>query len=177
MSSEELALITQIQALACNPVLWDTSGEAADAVGFFDWLWSRTYQKHQVDIESRWIEEPYENPSINLDYESLGELLAGLKNFRDRWPMAAIRYIQEMRRFWALRAVTPTEHPKHYPKTDMTMAELCEHSRSGSSLLNPGWPRSDCRRLLDSTRRTRELLLFSEQARTRQLCASARAAA
>ena len=41
----------------------------------------RPAQKHQVDIESRWIEEAYENPSTWTMERPRRELLAGLENF------------------------------------------------------------------------------------------------
>lgn len=131
-------LAEQAQAQARSPIEWDESGEAAEAVGFFDWLWSQTYQRHQVDGECRWIVDPYDNPWTTYSPAEPGGIREDLRNLESRYPLAAQQFVEKTRRFWNLSSVTPSEHPKHFPAGDFDLEELCRRTKRSPSLLLPG---------------------------------------
>ena len=132
------ALAEELLLLARCPIEWNVVGRFTDPADFFEWDWLHVYQEHAVDREYRWIDDPYSNLTVDVATEPLDEIRADLCNLRERAPGAAREFLQRSRRFWALRAADPREHPKHYPPGGLLWPSVIERTSNGVSLLRPG---------------------------------------
>ena len=132
------ALLREIWQLSQCPVAWDVYDRWVEPQEFFQWDWALLYRSRQAERESYWIEDPFDTGLLDPDGEPLERLRADLVNLRQHAPLAAQHYVRRSRRFWALRAVTPETHPKHFPPAHITWDEAVRRTRTGVSLVTHG---------------------------------------
>ena len=108
------------------PIEWNVTDRLEDFAIEMQHLWIQIASKHQVDLEGEIWADPdsLESHIVEDSQQDVDNMRSDLINVRSWIEIARNEYIENTRRFWAMRIATHEEYSKHYPAPAITRDEL-----------------------------------------------------